>query len=183
MSLRDCSILNGETSMKFLRLPSFLLVAGLISLPPSQLDAQACFPEWFCAVNLQLGDNLGYGPAPSGVYAEPTFWHSDCLVCVGDESPWGLCHFPCGDMVMGTEYEELLEAVLEGDIKTAFAHLLQAKPHVGWNPARHAIQLLSMCDEPGDPTVVASIELGRSAAALFLDGTVPKIGDRGLNRR
>lgn len=134
-----------------------MLASFLVLITPIEGEAQACYEIWFCSVNWNLGDQLAPGPAPHGVHAAPTFYHTNCRYC-----EYSTCHYGCGEITPSSEDsdtvadERAVEAFLKKDVDQIRTLALQAHPYVQWNATRQAMQLLS-CD---GETFLASLTLG-----------------------
>jgi hypothetical protein len=134
----------------------FLVIAALLSLigaamwPAADVEAQMCHPMMTCFVSEGVGDMLLGGPAPSGVTAAPTFFHSSCLLCLDGDGEGGVCHEGC-DPIQDEEdensiaYRKAVDAFEAGDVNGALGLIPVLGPQLAWNKARSSIQLIG-CD-------------------------------------
>ncbi len=120
-----------------------LVVLAGAGIPASTSDTEsyadanepACYPYDSCAISGQVGDHLGQGPSPGGVQEEPTYWHSNCLIC-----STGTCHNDCGlheeDQDVQEAYAAALRGIETGDVELILHAAPGAREYVVWNSER-----------------------------------------------
>lgn len=151
------------------------LVASLLFVthPSESQVLPDCYAIGGCvAPNLEWGDEMAAEPneLEIGGTPEPTFHHTECLVCDEDDGENGVCHYSCGESEDEEQQEneqlahlDAFRAFLRDDLPEIIAQAPQLGSYLYWNEARGSLQLLACTGG----SVIASIRVDESAREVI----------------